>query len=180
MNESRAGVITFSADVEHSIKLRDHFDITSFSGAVDRIPHMAATTRIDKALRLAQKEMFSLPNGARPGIPKILILLTDGTQTKDADTEDPSVIANEIRKKGVKTLVIGVGKGVNPFELVKLVESDRNVFSVSNFDELISNTFVELLTKISCEVGKYYVMHRVFQLEGKGVDAENMLQLELT
>ena len=44
---------------------------------------MGSTTRIDKGLRLAQKKMFELENGGRPGVAKILFLLTDGSQTQD-------------------------------------------------------------------------------------------------
>ena len=50
---SRAGVITFSYYTEHSIKLKDHTDLLGFNKAVDKIPVMGSTTRIDKALRLA-------------------------------------------------------------------------------------------------------------------------------
>ena len=59
-NGSHAGVITFSYDVENSIKLNDHFDITSFSNSVDKIPLMGHTTRIDKALRLAKKVIITI------------------------------------------------------------------------------------------------------------------------
>ena len=78
---SRAAVITFSYRAKHSIKMKDHTDITSFNAAVDAIPLMGMTTRIDRALRLTQRELFALENGARPNHPKILILLTDGSQT---------------------------------------------------------------------------------------------------
>ena len=61
--------------------MKDHRNITSFKAAVDAIPLMGMTTRIDRALRLTQKELFALENGARPNHPKILILLTDGSQT---------------------------------------------------------------------------------------------------
>ena len=53
-----------------------------FGEAVDKIPLMGSTTRIDRALRMTQNEMFSSANGGRDGVPKILILLTDGTQTQ--------------------------------------------------------------------------------------------------
>ena len=42
---------------------------------------MGYTTRIDRALRLAQKTMFTPENGARAGQANILILLTDGSQS---------------------------------------------------------------------------------------------------
>ena len=66
----------------HSIQLKDHDNVDSFNKAVDAIPLMGSTTRIDRALRLTQKDMFKIEAGARPTAPKILILLTDGSQTQ--------------------------------------------------------------------------------------------------
>ena len=62
-------------------QMKDHLDTVSFRKAVDAIPLMGMTTRIDRAMRLAQKELFATKNGAREGVTKMLILLTDGSQT---------------------------------------------------------------------------------------------------
>ena len=43
--------------------MKDHTDITSFHAAVDAIPLMGFQTRIDRALRLAQNELFAPKNG---------------------------------------------------------------------------------------------------------------------
>lgn len=51
---TRAGVITFSYTAKNSIKMNDHYDVASFNAAVDEIPLMGYTTRIDRALRMAQ------------------------------------------------------------------------------------------------------------------------------
>ena len=56
-------------------------DIKSFNEAVDSIPLMGSTTRIDGALRLAQRQLFKVENGGRDLAPNILVLLTDGSQT---------------------------------------------------------------------------------------------------
>ena len=56
---TRAGVITFSYEAKNSIKMNDHYNIASFNAAVDAIPLMGYTTRIDRALRLAQVGMSS-------------------------------------------------------------------------------------------------------------------------
>ena len=78
---SRLGVITFSYYSELSIKMSDHNDISSFNKAVDAIPLMGSTTRIDRALRLTQKEMFAPANGGREDVRDVLILLTDGKRS---------------------------------------------------------------------------------------------------
>ena len=152
---SRAGVVTFSYNAEHSIKLDDFFDFTSFGNAVDKIPLMGSLTRIDRSLRLAQKELFALGNGGRPGIPKLLILLTDGSQTLEAGAEDPAKIADELRASGIKTLVVGIGQGVNNTELARISGAQKNAFTADSFDELIESEFVNNIVTESCNVGKF-------------------------
>lgn len=151
---ARASVVTFSYFSELSITFKDHFDQKSFDTAVDEIPLMGSTTRIDKAFRLAQSEMFLESNGARSGIAKLLILLTDGTQTQDSGAEDPGNIADELRNAGIKVIVIGIGKGTNQTELNHMAGGPDNAFSASSFDVLIGGDFVKKLSQKSCAVGK--------------------------
>ena len=152
---SRASVITFSYYSEHSITFKDHTDITSFNAAVDAIPLMGSTTRIDKAFRLTQKEMFTEENGARPGVPKLLILLTDGSQTEDVGAEHPAFISDELRKSGIHVIVVGIGSGTNQTELNHMAGGPGNAFSAASFDELIGGEFIGKLTSKSCEVGMH-------------------------
>ena len=156
---SRASVLTFSSNSELSIKFSDHFNQSSFDDAVDSIPLMGQTTRIDTALRLAQNEMFTEKNGANSNLPNILILLTDGTQTKDVYAENPTDIAAEIRASGINLIVVGIGKAVNQNELDNMAGGPQKAYSVASFDELVGRKFIKQLTEKSCEVGMYVCMH---------------------
>ena len=73
---------------------------------------MSSVTRIDRALRQAQREFFTTANGGRQNIPKIIIMLTDGLQKQRKGVENPSEIAKEIRKDGIHTIVVGIGSGI--------------------------------------------------------------------
>ena len=157
-NGSRAGIVTFSYYSEHSIKLNDFTDISSFIAAVDKIPLMGSTTRIDKALRLAKKEMFSLKNGGRAGIPKVLILLTDGSQTADVDAEDPALVADEFRNAGIPLIAVGIGAGVNKTELNHIAGGESNAYSADSFDELVDSSFIDTINEDTCNTGKLVVM----------------------
>ena len=156
---SRAGVVTFSYNAEHSIKLNEHTGLASFNQAVDDIALMGSTTRIDKALRTTQSEMFTIGNGGRPGVNKVLFILTDGSQTQDAGAEDPAVVAEELRKSGIRLIVIGIGKGVNPAELAKIAGRAENVYSAATFDELISSVFLDKVNTAGCAEGMSFFSH---------------------
>ena len=150
---SRAGVVTFSARSKHSIKLSDHSEFDSFSAAVDAIPLMGFTTRIDKALRLTQKELFAPKNGGRPGVSKLLILLTDGTQTPSADAEDPGDVADELREAGLPIIVIGIGAGIDHKELDHMGGGAGTAVFASSFDELVGGKFITQLLGKACKQG---------------------------
>lgn len=151
----RASVVTFSDDAELSIKFNDHYDTRSFTDAVEGIALMGGHTRIDKALRLTQKEMFAQRNGGRIAVPKVVVMLTDGTQTWDASAEDPVLIADELRKLGMNILVVGVGNRINNKELKSIAGQDQRFFTAVNFDELVSGEFIDKISSTTCECGKF-------------------------
>merc|ERR1712168_1198593 len=147
---SRAGVVTFSFDAELSIRMNDYFDQIAFDNAVDAIPLMGSITRIDRALRLAQRELFDESNGGRRGVSKILVLLTDGSQTPDADAEDPGNISDEIRASGVTVIVVGIGPGTDPVELDHMAGGAGRSFRAASFDELMEGEFIDKVSKSTC------------------------------
>ena len=148
-NDIRAGVVTFSSWSELSIKFSDHSTSEAFNKAVDDIPLMGFQTRIDKALRRAQADMFNPAHGARSSVPKILILLTDGSQT-GKNPENPAVIAKELRDSGVYIIVVGIGQTVKYNELLSMAGTPDNVFSASSFEELITQDFIQKVSVTTC------------------------------
>ena len=148
-----AGVVTFSDRAELSIKLNDfnNRDLSGFNKAVDDIPLMSKTTRTDKALRLAKNELFTTANGAREGVPKVLIVVIDGSQTRDPSAEDPYQIADELRADGVKVLVVGISEEVSRSEMVRLAGNNEElVFKAATFDDLSASAFSASVLNTSC------------------------------
>ena len=154
--DTHAAVITFSDIAKHSIKLRDHTDTISFKRALEDIPWIGSTTRIDNALTLAKNEMFKVASGARMHTKNILILLTDGKQTRNSYSTDPAIIARKIRSTGVKLYVIGVGPLVDTKELIDIAGDTNNFFKANNFTYLLSNDFKQSVRKRFCK-GKFFV-----------------------
>ena len=149
---TRAGVVTFSYFGELSIKLSDHSDISSFNLAVDNIKLMGSTARIDKALCLAQRKLFSLANGGRLGVPKLLILLTYSSPVQNARVGE---IADELRADGINILVVGIGRYMNATELLQIADSQQNVYITNN---LYASNFVSSTKKDTCERGNAFLV----------------------
>lgn len=152
-NGSRAGVITFSWHSEYSIKLKDHDSTQGFQEAVNRLPLFGHTTRIDKALRQARDDLFKSENGGRTNIPKMILLLTDGSQTMDSDAKDPGMIARQIRETGVKIVVIGIGNRINKAELLNIANEASHLYLAKDFEELKSPSFTAKITETTCKKG---------------------------
>ena len=154
---ARAGVITFSSNVKLSIRLNDHFNLDDFNDAVDEIPHMNHTTRIDRALRMTQQEMFTAANGGRSEVKKIIIILTDGVQTRKdvTDLEEPSSVAKELRNMGYTVLAVGIGNGADENELAAITGDGNHVYTADTFEELVTEEFLEKVNKKGCEEGNY-------------------------
>ena len=74
--------------------------------------------------------MHLAQNGARNNISKILVLLTSGSRSY-TNIEDPVVVAQELRDKGIKLIVVGI-----PFykdaKLVDLGGTAEKVFIADN------------------------------------------------
>ena len=157
---SRAGIVTFSYNAVLTAKMSDHQNMKDFRASVDKIPYMGYTTRIDKALKVARDELFVKSNGARAGVPKILFILTDGSQTKDKDAVNPAGIAAEMREKlGVVIFVIGIGRNVVPLELNEIAGGiPSRMFLAKDFNELLSSVFVAGISKAYCQKGSYSVI----------------------
>ena len=149
---TRAGVVTFSYFGELSIKLSDHSDISSFNLAVDNIKLMGSTARIDKALCLAQRKLFSLANGGRLGVPKLLILLTYSSPVQNARVGE---IADELRADGINILVVGIGRYMNATELLQIADSQQNLYITNN---LYASNFVSSTKKDTCERGNAFLV----------------------
>ncbi len=147
---SHVGVVLFSKIAELSVKFSDHTNLKDFESAVDDLRMMGSITRIDKALTMAYDNMFNERNGMRVKVPKILILLTDGAQTKAADAIPPAQAVARFHDAGVKVIVIGIGSGVKVDELKMIVKSPENLFLAANFDQLKSETFVNSIIGSTC------------------------------
>ncbi len=150
----RAAVITFNSKAAINVRFSDHETVADFQKAVDGLPEPTGKTRIDKALKLAKDELLLSKNGARENVPKLLVLLTDGKQTDDADAIDPGNIATELKQSGVRLIVIGIGNEVDDKELLHMAGEKSNIYKATDFNELKSFAFVESVSKTACKLCK--------------------------
>ena len=149
------GIVLFSYVAQMPIKFTDYNRLDAFKGAVLKLPQAGSITRIDRGLLLAQKKLFTKEGGHRPNANKVLFLLTDGSQTYSDDVVDNALISRNLRYSGTEFLVLGIGRGVNEDELIKIAGGKETVYIVDSFEKLKSQEFVNSFN-ISCSKSFLY------------------------
>ena len=153
---THGGVILFSSHgfIKTMIRFMDYLTTDSFNEAVGNLPFYGYMTRIDKALELAHKELFSAEGKARPNVKKLLFLITDGKQNPNnigGVPLDPAAEAEKLHLGKVQIYAVAVGSKVNLTELQLITKDPRKVYSVADFEELTSDAFVSNVSKQLCE-----------------------------
>jgi len=96
---------------------------------------------IDRALDVTDRVVFAKGNGMRPSSKKVVMLITDGPQTKRFHPYQPLYIPSKsLRSKGVQMYAVGVGPAVNARELKTITSTSRNIFLLNSFRELMTKT----------------------------------------
>lgn len=114
-NQVRASVLVYGEHAKVEIKLNEFNRLEDFKAAMDERLKFKGTpkTRIDRALDLANKEVFTKENGDRPGVPNYLVLVTDGRQNSgnwDIDQNFVQWYAKPIWKRNITIFAIGVAR----------------------------------------------------------------------
>ncbi|KAI8478025.1 Cartilage matrix protein, partial [Branchiostoma belcheri] len=124
--------------IQYSTRTRQEFSMNSFQtkeslvSAIDNINFMAGGTMTGKAIRYVTKYGFGESDGARPGIPKIVIIVTDGLSSDDV--EQPAL---EAQQKGITLYAIGVS-GYDMDQLERIASNNKTLAVVENFNLLDS------------------------------------------
>ena len=149
-NGVHVSVVQFASNATLEIPFLD--DIATFISRVDALKGTKYQTRIDIGLDVALDEMFQSANGMRPydECSKVAIIMADG---KNTEPWEPMNYAKKLRDARIRVVVVGIGNSVNQDELRPLVEVDDDFHLAQDFDDLISDSFLES-TAICQDKGK--------------------------
>ncbi|XP_012935771.1 collagen alpha-1(XII) chain, partial [Aplysia californica] len=93
-----------------------------------------------------REQMFSATMGARSGVPRIGIVITDG---KSPNIQNTKTQADAARGAGIEMLAVGIGSSVDKTELDAIAGNPNHVYQVSGFDGL--NTLVDPILTGTCD-----------------------------
>ena len=146
-NLTQVAVLKFNEDVEIVFHLNRYRDRESLLNAIENMDISGGDTNIAGALRTAREVMFARSNGARPGVPKILILLTDGTANFEQLNTVPE--ATLTKQANIKVYTVGVTHEVDQDQLKEIASYPEYFFFASDFSEL--NSILQNLVENSCK-----------------------------
>ena len=144
-NGTRFGLSTFSNSYSTKFHLYNYKNQLSYSSAITRVGYSGGGTQLGFALGRVLTDQFSERRGLRrkaDGLPRILVVLTDGRSGDDVSTPAKTVRDNEIT-----IYAVGVAR-YNLQQLKEIAPSDRHVITLDSFSKL--DAFVSTITSSAC------------------------------
>ena len=144
-NGTRFGLSTFATSYTTRFYLSNYTRQSDYLSAIGQVSYSGGGTSLGRALGLILNDQFSEERGLRPkvdGVPRILIVLTDG---KSGDSV--SIPAKNVRDENIVIYAVGIAN----YELAQLQEiasSESHVYTLSTFSEL--DKFISTLTSSTC------------------------------
>ena len=106
-NADRVGLVTYNTDAKVEFGLTKYTSKAALIRAIHRVKFSEGITATGDALRLARTRVLS---HVRRGVPKIVILITDGRTNTG---EDPIKEAAKLKASGVTVFAVGITSEVN-------------------------------------------------------------------
>lgn len=142
----------FSDVVDIGFYLSTYYHVDDMVNAIKRLQIRGGNTNIAMALRTARNQMFSARSRRSRltgAIPRLLILVTDGTATEEGGATVPE--ANLTKAAGIRIFAVGIGRHIDDRQLKIIATApwESHYFYVSDFSALQS--VVESVLERSCQ-----------------------------
>ncbi|KAK3086689.1 hypothetical protein FSP39_022007 [Pinctada imbricata] len=105
--------------------------------AVEKMSQMSGSSNTADAIKFASNQIFSQNSGARPNVPRIEVVLTDGNSINNAAT---TTQADKARQNNIGMISVGIGNRVNNAELNSIADDNSKVVlagSISDPDAIV-------------------------------------------
>ncbi|KAF3827936.1 hypothetical protein GH733_001171, partial [Mirounga leonina] len=101
---TQVGLVVYGSQVQTTFGLDTHLTHAAVLRATSQAPYLGGVGSAGTALLHVYDKVMTVQRGARPGVPKAVVLLTGGMGVEDA-----AVPIRKLRNNGVSALVVGVG-----------------------------------------------------------------------
>ncbi|XP_051908747.1 collagen alpha-1(XII) chain-like isoform X2 [Hippocampus zosterae] len=129
-NKVQISLVQYSRDPHTEFLLNTYSDLSGVLKGVRSFPYRGGSTNTGKAMTYVRDRIFQLSKGARPHVPRVAILITDG-KSSDAFQRP----ATELRDADVEIFAVGVKDAVrSELEAIANSPAQTHVYTVEDFD----------------------------------------------
>lgn len=139
---AQVALVAYSRRATTVFKLDTYETGSSIIQAVGDAKYVGGVASTGGALLHIHSNVLTIANGARPGVNKAVVVVTDGTGGDDA-----VVPAQKIRENGVSVLVVGIGD-VQRERLMQIAGAEEHMISVPSYEDL--KYFEDVLVQMLC------------------------------
>ncbi|KAJ7984649.1 hypothetical protein DPEC_G00356950 [Dallia pectoralis] len=139
---AQLGLVVYARRPVTVFNLDAHDSGSAVLGAVARATYMGGSASTGSALLHVHSTAMTVGNGARPGVNKAVVVITDG-----AGGDDAAVPAKKIRDGGVPVFVIGIGDTLGD-RLLSITGTEEHMILVPSYEDL--KYFEDVLVQMVC------------------------------
>lgn len=139
---AQVALVTYSRRATTVFNLDAHQSGSAILTAVGDASYVGGVASTGAALLHVHSSVLTVANGARPGVNKAVVVVTDGSGGDDA-----VVPAQKLRDNGVSVFVIGIGD-VQQDRLMQIAGSEEHMISVPSYEDL--KYFEDVLVQMLC------------------------------
>ncbi|XP_059426446.1 matrilin-4-like isoform X4 [Carassius carassius] len=130
LEATRVGVVQYSSQVQNVFSLKAFSKPAQMVKAINEIIPLAQGTMTGLAIRYAMNVAFSAEEGARPNVPHVAVIVTDG-RPQDRVAE----VAAAARESGIEIYAVGVARAdMTSLRAMASPPFEDHVFLVERFD----------------------------------------------
>lgn len=148
------GLLTFGNIAVERFLLNAYTDANSVINAVNNLPRGQGETNLQAGLNMARTKFFDPNYGARPDVPHIAIVITDGMANINTSNTIPEAKASQ--EAGIIIFSIGVTDLINEDQLKAVSspphEKGKNYWTTPDFTQL--NTVLASVNNATCNPPK--------------------------
>ncbi|KAK3084966.1 hypothetical protein FSP39_022152 [Pinctada imbricata] len=133
-DETRVSIVKFSNNARLEVPFNMYHDVKALKNKVQTIRWEGGDTYMNKAFDMVVDKVYKAGNGARAGVEKLVVVITDGVSTKPTKTD---AAIKRLHGIGANVFAIGVGPEVNMKELAK-ISTNSQYYTVDNINALDS------------------------------------------
>lgn len=134
---TKAAIVEYSTNAVVSFSFNNFTTPSGFENYLQKISCKAGQTRYDRALHLAESQLFSSQGGARPFAHRVVVLITNNEINHDADdTYKIENLKNACKKKCIQIFAVGIEQNGKDAASRVADTSDGHLLQVDSFNDL--------------------------------------------